>query len=238
MKKKTIKSGSKTVGKFWEKLGAEIRRIREEKDYGLNEFATSAGVDPGSMSRIETGQQRASVDLLIQITDALDVPLGNVFAVAGGAMLPLHSESPLLPLIKASEVRAFVEELNKKGSAIMETAQLFGVPLVPGSDAVGGRGFIFEIRGPSARAMTPDYQSGDQAVMAMDVDPEPGDHVIAIIDGEADAVFRIYKPQADGSIHLDAINSDWPPIIIDRKMKTGSIVAVMVERRHKRRRRD
>jgi transcriptional regulator with XRE-family HTH domain len=63
-----------------------LRLIREMQGRSLRSVAHEAGLDPGQLSRIETGQQRASVDQLIA--------LGRVLGIADLVGLERYREWP------------------------------------------------------------------------------------------------------------------------------------------------
>lgn len=219
-----------------QRMGKEIRRLREEKGFGLNEFAVDVEINQGNMSRIERGLQGVAMDTLTRIAKRLGVPMYRLLAVAEGAILPIESDgSALLPVVRIGHIGALCDLMKKKGTTTMDVSEQLNVPVVSGSAAGLQGDFVLELRGAAARSMAPDYQAGDQAVISMSTDPEPGDHVIAKLKNQKEAIFRVYKPRSDGSIDLEPLNDDWPTVKIDTK-NPGEIVGVMVERRHPRRR--
>lgn len=54
-------------------FGKRLRRLREDKhpDLSLRKLADKAGVEPGYLSKIERGVERASDDTIIALADAL-----------------------------------------------------------------------------------------------------------------------------------------------------------------------
>lgn len=61
-------------------LGARIRSLREERGMKLKELADAAGLSDAFVSRLERGQVSSSVANLIQIAEALDVGITELFA--------------------------------------------------------------------------------------------------------------------------------------------------------------
>lgn len=61
-----------------------LRAVREAQGRSLRSVAREAGLDPGQLSRIERGEQRASVDQLISI--------GRVLGLRDLARLDLFRE--------------------------------------------------------------------------------------------------------------------------------------------------
>jgi transcriptional regulator with XRE-family HTH domain len=67
------------------RVGATIRRLRQERGLSLAELATQAGVSTGALSEIERDVANPSLRILTKIRLALDVPLSTLFDEAGGA---------------------------------------------------------------------------------------------------------------------------------------------------------
>ena len=56
-----------------ENLGAFVRRLREEKDFSLREFAKKLEVTPPFISDIELGRRHPSDEVLVKIAQLLGV---------------------------------------------------------------------------------------------------------------------------------------------------------------------
>ena len=65
----------------YEKLGKEIRKLREERNIGLREFAEMLSVNPSHISLIETGKKKVSDSLLHEMAHVLNVPEEKLFAI-------------------------------------------------------------------------------------------------------------------------------------------------------------
>jgi DNA-binding XRE family transcriptional regulator len=65
--------------KYLERLGAHIRKLREEKEISQSELARLADKDRQSIHRLEKGEVNPSVLFLKQIAKALEVPLKDIF---------------------------------------------------------------------------------------------------------------------------------------------------------------
>lgn len=50
-----------------------LKAIREQRDLSVRQLAEKAGVNPATVSRIETGRRNGSLTVLAQIARALDV---------------------------------------------------------------------------------------------------------------------------------------------------------------------
>ena len=62
------------------RLGARIRFLREARGMKLKELADATGLSDAFVSRLERGQVSSSVANLIQIAQALDIGVSELFA--------------------------------------------------------------------------------------------------------------------------------------------------------------
>ena len=60
---------------FLQSIGANIRRIREEKKIKQNKLAGLCEMENANMSRVESGQANMTMVTLLKISKALDVPV-------------------------------------------------------------------------------------------------------------------------------------------------------------------
>ncbi len=108
---------------------------------------------------------------------------------------------------------------------------------VPVDGDYGVRTFALEIEGES---MLPDFKPGDVVIIDPDVQPMPGDFVVAKRGDDDGATFkrlRMVGPFRDGRQEVDLVplNQDWPTLRLDEE-HPGRVVGVMVEHRSFRRR--
>jgi len=92
------------------------------------------------------------------------------------------------------------------------------------------RAFALEIRGKS---MEPDFREGDHALFDPELQPRPGDYVVAK-NGKEEATFKKYRPRGTTQtgqeiFELSPLNDDFPTIRSDSQQIT--IIAVLVEHR-------
>jgi transcriptional regulator with XRE-family HTH domain len=59
-------------------VGTRLRRIRAERGVTLTELAASTGISKSTLSRLESGQRRPSLELLLPISAAHQVPLDEL----------------------------------------------------------------------------------------------------------------------------------------------------------------
>lgn len=62
-------------------VGAQLRRLRTERGLTLVELAASTGISTSTMSRLENGQRRPTLELLLPIARAHKVPLDDLIGL-------------------------------------------------------------------------------------------------------------------------------------------------------------
>ncbi|WP_282779912.1 MULTISPECIES: XRE family transcriptional regulator [unclassified Nocardia] len=70
--------GQPSVGSVIEQIPPRLRSAREQKGYSLSELARLTGLSTSTLSRLESGQRKPSLELLLPITVALGVPLDEI----------------------------------------------------------------------------------------------------------------------------------------------------------------
>jgi transcriptional regulator with XRE-family HTH domain len=63
-------------------IGAAIQRHRMDRGSGIGELAEAVGVDRGYLRGVEQGTRNPSLELLLAIAQAIDVPLSKLIAEA------------------------------------------------------------------------------------------------------------------------------------------------------------
>ena len=69
-----------TVGAVIEQIGPRLRRARDKRDVSLAALARATGVSTSTLSRLESGQRKPSLELLLPITTALGIGLDEIVA--------------------------------------------------------------------------------------------------------------------------------------------------------------
>ncbi|MCM8772251.1 MAG: helix-turn-helix domain-containing protein [Candidatus Omnitrophica bacterium] len=69
----------KNIDKFYKKLGEKIRKIRKSKSFTQEELAWKTGVSPNFIGFIERGEKKPSIETLLKIGEALEVPVSKFF---------------------------------------------------------------------------------------------------------------------------------------------------------------
>jgi transcriptional regulator with XRE-family HTH domain len=59
-------------------VGPRLRRLREQRDLTLTEAAARTGISKSTLSRLENGQRRPSLELLLPLAQAYRVPLDDL----------------------------------------------------------------------------------------------------------------------------------------------------------------
>lgn len=60
-------------------IGFNIRTLRDQRGHSQAKFAEMVGVNRSYLNQIEQGKMNASVNILVKISDGLDVPLPDLF---------------------------------------------------------------------------------------------------------------------------------------------------------------
>ncbi|GHE94519.1 hypothetical protein GCM10017786_29460 [Amycolatopsis deserti] len=68
------------VGAVIEQIAPRLRRARERKGVSLTDLARTTGISTSTLSRLESGQRKPSLELLLPVTAALGIPLDEIVA--------------------------------------------------------------------------------------------------------------------------------------------------------------
>ena len=63
-----------------DQVGARLKRVRTQRRMTLTGVATATGISKSTLSRLETGQRRPTLELLLALSHAYRVPLGDLVA--------------------------------------------------------------------------------------------------------------------------------------------------------------
>ncbi|MFD4198045.1 helix-turn-helix domain-containing protein [Amycolatopsis thermoflava] len=69
-----------TIGAVIEQIAPRLRRARERKNVSLTALSRATGISTSTLSRLESGQRKPSLELLLPVTAALGVPLDEIVA--------------------------------------------------------------------------------------------------------------------------------------------------------------
>ncbi len=73
-----VAGGNGRISAALDLVGARLRRMREQRGLTLTEAATLTGMSKSTLSRLETGQRRPSLELLLPLAQTYRVPLDDL----------------------------------------------------------------------------------------------------------------------------------------------------------------
>jgi transcriptional regulator with XRE-family HTH domain len=69
---------STTIGAALDGVAPRLRQVREHRGFTLTEIAERTGISKSTLSRLENGQRRPSLELLLPLAQAYRVPLDDL----------------------------------------------------------------------------------------------------------------------------------------------------------------
>lgn len=182
-------------------IGAAVRQIRRDRKLTLEDVAkTSSRLDVGNLSRLETGKQGFSFEVLVAVCEALSISLGELFRLATEA-----KDKELGPRT-ALCVYVPILGLDKVHSARDLPSRLEGYDLIATTAKVGPKSFAFIVGDDS---MVPAFPKDIAVVVDPDERPQNGSYVVAL--SEDKTVFRQYHAQG-GRRYLRSLALQLPPV--------------------------
>lgn len=178
-------------------------------------------LSPGQLSRIERGKSAFTEDRITQLARLYGWSPAELLGGRAHAERQ-RSSGRLVPLIDTVQAGHWTDVVDPyaKGDA----KQWITAP-----HKVGPRAFVLEIKGDS---MEPEYHDGDWIVVDPDVEPRPGNDVVARLDTDDVATFKRFRQrQGDkGRIEIDLapLNPNWPVLRLDAK-KGGRLIGVATD---------
>ncbi|EPR9084299.1 LexA family protein [Cronobacter dublinensis] len=205
-------------------------RVKEKRlALGLSqtEAAERAGIRQQSWASIEDGKTLKPRNI-VGIATALRCD--PAWLMNGGAFMPMAEVNtrkiPLISYVQAGALatKSPIEAFDGTYEYVMTDMDLSQFS------------FALKIRGDS---MEPDFKDGDVVIIDPEVEPTPGEFVVAK-NGEEEATFKKYRPtftDANGSqqFELVPLNNDYP--VINSSVVPLKIIGTMVEHRIYRRKR-
>lgn len=142
----TSKRNLQTVESIEQRLGPELKRVREASGISLRTLAERAGFSLSFISQLENGQVSPSIASLEQIAATLNVTLADLFAT------PETSEVVLVraderPSFRSSWSRARIDSLMPAGKH--QPLEAIMVTIEPGGPAASTRRVSPVINSPS-----------------------------------------------------------------------------------------
>jgi SOS-response transcriptional repressor LexA len=211
-------------------VGTEIRRRRKALKWTLEDLAAKVDSDTGNLSRMETGKQGVTEEMLRRIAQALGCTVADFYSGGGDGtnveIVPLGTRR--IPLISFVQAGLMSEAFDAYEPGAAGEWLLTDLELSSGA-------FALRIKGDS---MLPEFREGDVVIIDPQVAPSPGDFVVAK-NGENEATFKKFRPRGINEsgqqvVELVPLNEDYPSMRSD--IVQFVIIGTMIEHRRYRRR--
>lgn len=178
-------------------IGSVLKKLREQKGLGVNQLAAKSGVSASQISRIENGIQNSpTVETIKKLSAALHDSDGQLLKATLDAT---DKPSPLDRLIAhtSEHINMATEPIQvygtiHAGNAAWADEDIIGKVMVSPQliQEYGYQNlFALQVNGESMNKRIP---NGYVAVFAKDIEPESGDVVAVLIDGE-DAMIKVFR---------------------------------------------
>lgn len=206
--------------------------LRDRADLSLSALANAMGYSgPSSIQRYfkdtDFRGEWLPMDFAIKLATALKglgrppITEHEVLLLAGPAYTQtINHRIPVISYVQAGGWTEAVDAYEKGN----------GFDYITADSDVGPNAFALEVKGPS---MLTRFHEGDRGIFDPDVEPIPGDFVVAKRDGDEEATFKQYRPRGFDAkkrpiIDLTPLNEVWPILRIDAE-NPGQIIATLVE---------
>lgn len=200
-------------------FGRALLSARQARGLSARTLSHQAGLNQTAIRDIEERDVSPRLDSAVAIADVLALSLDEM---AGRGRSDGNRAVPLLDVVQAGT-------WTETGAAfpISQAAEMLAV-----DRALGRHAFALTIMGDS---MLPLFREGDRIIVDPDIEPHPGDFVVAKRDVDDHTTFkqlRIRPPDGKGRpvFELRPLNDAWPTLTIDAK-HPGRIIATLVEHR-------
>ncbi|WP_312759491.1 LexA family transcriptional regulator [Pantoea brenneri] len=208
-------------------LAERVKQRRLELRLTQTEVAEKAGITQQSWASIEDGKTLKPRNI-VGMADALQCD--PAWLMNGGTLVPVSEvNTRRIPLINYVQAGALA---TKPPIEAMDGSYEYVLTDMDWSQYT----FALKIVGDS---MEPDFKAGDVIVVDPEIEPAPGEFVVAK-NGEHEATFKKYRPTFyghDGKQHFELVplNDDYP--IMNSAERDIKIIGTMVEHRIYRRKR-
>jgi len=208
-------------------LADRVKQRRLELRLTQTEVAEKAGITQQSWASIEDGKTLKPRNI-VGMAEALNCD--PAWLMNGGTLVPVGEvNTRRIPLINYVQAGALA---TKPAIEAMDGSYEYVLTDMDWSQYT----FALKIVGDS---MEPDFKAGDVIVVDPEIEPAPGEFVVAK-NGEHEATFKKYRPTVfspEGKQHFELVplNDDYPTMkSVEREIK---IIGTMVEHRIYRRKR-
>jgi phage repressor protein C with HTH and peptisase S24 domain len=187
-------------------VGAQIRKLRKERNMTIQDLADAIDWDVGNLSRLERGKQGYTPDKLSRIANAFGVPIKTLFAEPTKTSEEIsfdgNSDYPAIPFVQ------FKLSAGVTGFAV-EYIDQRATPIVFAKDWFTKNGYkpssLFAVMA-KGNSMDPGIRDGDLVVLNTD-DTRPVDGQVFALNYEGELVIkRMFR--IGGSWLIVSDNSD------------------------------
>jgi len=215
-----------------EKIGHRIREERTAK--GLTRKALSELTDNLKISRInnyERGERTPGPEEIKQLAKALEVAPAFLMCLSDdrqGRLNKTPGLGALIPVLDYNQacdpVTSILEMKNEENSE-----KLNFIPVSPDlAGRLGKNAFALYVKDDS---MAPEFRLNDILIVDPEIIPNPGDFVLAQLDGDNEVLIRKYKQisvsKVDKEFELIALNENWADIRVSGDVASKLIGAVV-----------
>jgi SOS-response transcriptional repressor LexA len=198
----------------WRKL---LAGLVDAKGGNKKALSLAAGLNETYLRDVLDRGQTPSARSAQKLSDALDVGIADWFLEPMAALRSV----PLINYVQAGNWSE-VADIGALGP---------DVEWVTCDSKVGEHAFALRIRG---RSMEERFRENDVVIFDPDVQPTPGDFVVAKPKAENEATFKLYRQRSTKEIELLPLNDNFAKLTIDAK-NPGRIIAPMIEHHSYRR---
>ena len=76
---------STAIGAALDGVAPRLRQVREQRGFSLTEMSERTGISKSTLSRLENGQRKPSLELLLSLAQAYRVPLDDLAGRSGSS---------------------------------------------------------------------------------------------------------------------------------------------------------
>ncbi|MFT8409864.1 MAG: XRE family transcriptional regulator [Schleiferilactobacillus perolens] len=178
-------------------IGSVLKKLREQKGFGVNQLAAKSGVSASQISRIENGIQNSpTVETIKKLSAALHDSDGQLLKAT---LSTTDKPSPLDRLIAhtSEHINMATEPIQvygtiHAGNAVWADEDIIGELMVtPHLIQKYGRENLFALK-ITGESMNKRIPNGYVALFSRDCEVDNGDIVAVLIDGD-DAMVKVYE---------------------------------------------
>lgn len=205
-------------------MGERIAETREKAGLTPSAMAKAIGVTQSAIAQWESDETKPSIGNLLKFVDATGGSLDYILRdIEDGSTIHRFDPKEHAPLLNKVEA-------GRWGNVVTPFALPANPQYVELHKKPHGVAIALEIDGYS---MSPEFEPPDIIVIDTGLEPQPGDLVVAVVNGDADATFKRYRPRGMGDddqpvIELAPINPDFPTLTISGR-HPGRIIGTLMQ---------